>query len=214
MAKTMRLTVAELQRFPDDDGKCYEIVDGVRWTLADLEGVPEDNRYRYEIIDGELYVSSQPSFGHQMACVSTTVALVLWNREADAGLVVTAPGVIFADDDNVAPDIVWISKESLATALWSDGKLHVAPELMVEVLSPGSTNVRRDRDAKLKLYDRRGVREYWILIWQRREVEVYRRADTALLLVGTLREEDVLESPVLPGLRCAVRDLFAGIPAY
>lgn len=215
MANTMRLTLADLKHFPDDDGKCYRIVDGVRWTLADLQDIPdEDDGIRYEIIDGELYVSSQPSLGHQVTCMRVTVALDLWNGETRAGCVVPAPGVIFADDDNVAPDIVWVSNESLATAVRSDGKLHAAPELVVEVLSPGATNVRRDRDAKLKLYGRRGVREYWIFIWQRREVEVYRRAGADLLLAATLAEDATLESPVLPGFSCVVRDLFAGIPAY
>ena len=55
--------------------------------------------------------------------------------------------------------MVWISRERFAAALEPDGKLHAAPDLVVEVLSPGSTNERRDRQAKLKLYSRRGVRE-------------------------------------------------------
>ena len=62
-----------------------------------------------------------------------------------------APGLIFADDDDVAPDVVWISRERLAGTLDQTGHLHTAPELVVEVLSPGSVNERRDREVKLKL---------------------------------------------------------------
>jgi Uma2 family endonuclease len=116
--------------------------------------------------------------------------------------------VIFAEDDDVAPDVVWVSKERLATALDADGKLHAAPDLAVEVLSPGSQNERRDRETKLKLYARRGVLEYWIVDWRRRQVEVYRHQQMTLHLIGTLREDDLLESPLLPGFAHPLRDLF------
>ena len=65
--------------------------------------------------------------------------------------------------------------------------------------------------AKLKLYSRRGVVEYWIVSWQERLVELYRREDAALKLVSTLYENDVLQSPLLPGFACQVSLLFAGV---
>jgi Uma2 family endonuclease len=116
--------------------------------------------------------------------------------------------VIFADDDDVAPDVVWISHTRRAAALGSDGHLHAAPELVVEVLSPGSTNERRDREAKLKLYSRRGVLEYWIVDWRTQQVEVYQREDLALHLVATLHPTDRLTSLLLPGFSCEVATLF------
>jgi Uma2 family endonuclease len=183
----------------------------LRWTSADLEAFPDDGK-RYEIIDGKLYVSRQPHFYHQVTCSTVNGQLFVWNEQAAAGVVSEAPGLIFAEDDDVAPDIAWISHERLRTSLRTDGKLHAAPDLVVEVLSPGARNERRDREAKLRLYSRRGVLEYWIVSWQRREVEVYRRADLALQLVATLLESDTLESPLLPAFACPVRQLFANIP--
>ena len=182
-----------------------------RWTSADLERMPDDGN-RYEIIDGELYMSTQPHFYHQFVCSKLVHQLETWNEEARLGEVAIAPGLIFAEDDDVAPDIVWISNSSLASALQSDGHLHDAPELVIEVLSPGTVNERRDRVAKLKLYSRRGVSEYWIASWQTRTVDVYRRDEAELKLVGTLGETDTLQSPVLPGFSCPVSVLFARIP--
>jgi Uma2 family endonuclease len=182
-----------------------------RWTSADLERMPDDGN-RYEIIDGELYMSTQPHFYHQFVCSKFVHRLETWNEEAGLGEVAIAPGLIFAEDDDVAPDIVWISNSRLAAALRSDGKLHDAPDLVIEVLSPGSVNERRDREAKLKLYSRRGVSEYWIASWQTRTVDVYRRDEAGLKLVGTLGETDTLQSPVLPGFSCPVSVLFARIP--
>ena len=183
----------------------------MRFTSADLEAFPDDGK-RYEIIDGELYVAKAPSMEHQITCVAATVVLHRWNSVTKAGLVVAGPGVIFADDDDVIPDVVWISRERLAASLGADRKLHAAPELVIEVLSPGTANEHRDREAKLKLYSRRGVREYWIFSWQRREIEVYRRAQLQLQLVATLTESDVLESPLLDGFSVPVREFFADIP--
>ena len=182
----------------------------LRWRSADLDVLPDDGK-RYEIIDGELYVSRQPGYHHQYACTQLSGALVAWSNHTSLGVTLQAPGVIFADDDDVAPDVVWISHERLATALDQAGHLHTAPELVVEVLSPGSANERRDREVKLKLYSRRGVLEYWIVDWQQRKVEVYRRQEQALHLVATLYATDMLTSPMLPGFACPVTQLFGDI---
>jgi Uma2 family endonuclease len=121
---------------------------------------------------------------------------------------VGAPGIIFAEDDDVAPDVVWCSYERLEKVLGDDGKFHGAPELVIEVLSPGWANERRDRQAKLKLYSRRGVKEYWILDWTVGQVEVYRRSRRALRLIETLHKSETLTSPLLPGFSCSVAELF------
>jgi Uma2 family endonuclease len=182
----------------------------LRWTSADLELMPEDGK-RYEIVDGELYVSTQRHWHHQVVCSEITYCLQQWSRQTNAGTATQAPGLIFGESDDVAPDVVWISNERLETALAPDGKLHSAPELVVEVLSPGSTNERRDREVKLKLYSRRGVLEYWIVDWRQRQVEVYRRQEAVLSLVETLYEQDKLQSPLLPGFACDIRRLFPAI---
>lgn len=181
----------------------------LRWTSQDLETMPDDGK-RYEVVDGELYVSKQPHWNHQHLCLRLGGLLDAWSLTTGAGEANGAPGLIFTEDDDVAPDIIWISYERLATALHEDGKLHAAPELAVEVLSPGSLNERRDREAKLKLYSRRGVMEYWIVSWQEKRIEVYRREDASLKLVKTLYEDDILNSPLLPGFSCKVGQLFTG----
>jgi Uma2 family endonuclease len=182
----------------------------LRWTSADLDALPDDGK-RYEIIDGELYVSKQPQWDHQVVCGQLFVLLQGWSLHTGAGRANLASGVIFAEDDDVAPDVVWASAERLATALQADGHLHAAPELVVEVLSPGSTNARRDRDVKLKLYSRGGVDEYWIVDWPARTLTVYRRDDDALRQIETLTGDDTLSSPLLPGFSAPLDQVFAGI---
>jgi Uma2 family endonuclease len=179
----------------------------LRWTSADLAVMP-DNDKRYEIIDGELYVSRQPHWHHQRTSGKIFAALETWSMQTGAGEANLAPGLIFAEDDDVVPDVVWISSARRASILGADGHLHAAPELVVEVLSPGAANERRDREAKLKLYSRRGVLEYWIVDWRTQQVEVYRREELALRLAATLYATDTLTSPLLSGFACAIATLF------
>ena len=183
-----------------------------RFTSADLEAFPDDGK-RYEIIDGELYVSKQPHIYHQRVCTLVWFKLHQWSEKAGDGQAIVAPGLIFADDDDVAPDVVWLSSRRISTTVEPDGKLHAAPELIVEVLSPGFADEKRDREAKLKLYSRRGVDEYWIIDWRRRNMQVFRREDARLVLTATLAEPDTVTSPLLPGFACPVIELFAGIPS-
>lgn len=182
----------------------------LHWTSQDLELLPDDGS-RYEIVDGELYVSKQPHLHHQIVCGKVFKLLESWSDRTQVGMPIFTPGVIFTDDNDVVPDVVWISYKRLATALQADGKLHTSPELVVEVLSPGSANERRDREVKLKLYSRRGAEEYWLVSWQERRLEVYRRQEGVLELDKTLDEADTLQSPILPVFSCKVDEFFTSL---
>ncbi len=96
--------------------------------------------------------------------------------------------------------MVWASNKRLAALLDDAGHLTAAPELVVEVLSFGGENERRDREVKLKLYSSRGVQEYWIVDWQKQQIEVYRREKAALTLSATLfANDELIPSCVLSG---------------
>jgi Uma2 family endonuclease len=178
-----------------------------RWTLAELDALPYDEWTRYEIIDGELFVSTAPGDHHQAVCIRGAVALSNWNDRTRLGVVRAGPGLVFSQFDAVIPDVIWMSRERFA-AIWRDDKLHGAPELVVEVLSPGPANQRRDREAKLKLYSNWGVDEYWILDWRSQSIELYRREGSQLSLAAHLEADDTLSSPLLPGFGLVVARLF------
>lgn len=180
----------------------------LRYTTTDLEGLPAIEGIRYEIIEGDLYVSRSTDWHHQYVCGAIFLALQTWSLETRSGVAILAPGVIFDPEDNVVPDLVWVSRERFAHAWDSRGHMRAAPDLVVEVLSPGAENERRDRELKLKLYSRQGAREYWIVDWQLRSVQVYRREQAALRLTETLSAADVLTSPLLPGFACSVATLW------
>ena len=179
-----------------------------RFTSKDLERLPDIEGIRYEIVDGELYVSKTPSWEHQYSSGRAQYALQLWTDRTGLGVVLATPGLVAAEDDDVIPDLIWISLERLAAVVDHAGHLTAAPELVVEVLSPGRENERRDRELKLALYARRGASEYWIVDWRRRTVDVYRRDGDRLKPIATLTGEDSLTSPLLPGFSCPLADLW------
>lgn len=80
---------------------------------------------------------------------------------------------------------------------------------IVEVLSQTAQDIPRDRQVKLKLYSRVGVREYWIVDWQQQTVEIYRRSQARLEHLFTLFPEDELTSPLFPEFSLQVAEIFA-----
>ncbi len=177
------------------------------WRSSDLDFLPE-NETRYEIIDGELFMSRSPHWHHQRAASKFFRALDEWCEVNGLGQANITPGIPFSEANDVIPDVAWISNERLAHLLDGAGHLTGAPELVVEVISPGFIQEQRDREIKRRLYEMQGVREYWIADWRLRQVEIYRRVQGSLRLVATLLAEDTLTSPLLPGFQCAISRLF------
>src|SRR5437660_883837 len=101
----------------------------MRFSSSDLELMPDDGK-RYEVIDGELYVTKQPSWEHQLVSSRILGLLSSWSDRSGAGVANVAPGVVFAEDDDVAPDIVWVSSSRLKRILGKDSHLHGPPELV------------------------------------------------------------------------------------
>ncbi|WP_322742377.1 Uma2 family endonuclease [Gloeocapsopsis crepidinum] len=137
------------------------------------------------------------------------IELKLWSRQTGLGDAATTPGIIFTDTDNVIPDVIWVSHQRLAQLLDDAGHLVGASELVVEVLSSGEEQQKRDRQLKLKLYSIQGVQEYWIIDRQKQQIEIYRRDNAVLKLTATLYKEDDLNNPLLPGFNCSIAQIFA-----
>jgi Uma2 family endonuclease len=175
-------------------------------TVADLEAMPDDGN-RYETIEGELFLSKAPSVIHQRVFGRLFKEFALYLDVNPIGELLATPGLTFTDVDAVIPDIVLTLNERISQVVTGD-RLTAAPDLVVEILSPGPSNLRRDRVAKRQLYGRFGVGEYWILDPQERTVEVYILLGDTLMLSATLTDSDQLTSVLLPGFRCEVKSLF------
>ena len=188
---------------------------GRRMRLADFEFAEVQEGYRYELGRGVIVVSDVPNQRHLAQVTVIRDQLILY-RHAHPGTIysVAAGGeckvLAPAFESERHPDLAVYKTPPPGNSAetWRTW----VPEIVIEVLSPGATNQRRDREVKLGLYSRREVPEYWITDWQRRELLVYRRKGETLVLAATLRGDDVLTSPLLPGFSAPVSRFFANLP--
>ncbi|HEX6729944.1 MAG TPA: Uma2 family endonuclease [Pyrinomonadaceae bacterium] len=176
-------------------------------TIADLEAMPDDDGNRYELIEGELFVSCAPGLTHQIVSDNIVHLIRRYLDENPIGTVVSTIGLILSNYSGVIPDIVFFKRES-TTRVVSGERLTSAPELVIEILSPGSENIRRDRIAKRRLYGKHEVPEYWLIDREQKSVEVYRLLERELRLVAILQGDDSLTTPSLPGFSCRASEIF------
>src|ERR1700730_16776478 len=163
-------------------------------TVDDLDCMPEDGN-RYEVIEGELFVSRAPGLTHQQISANIVIDLGTYLSQNRLGRVIPTPGLILSELSGVIPDIVFFSYER-EKEIVSGERLIAAPDLVIEILSPGRANVARDRVAKRQLYGQYNVSEYWIVDSENRTVEIYRLTGGGLELISTLRDEDEITSPL------------------
>ena len=145
------------------------------WTVEMVRALPNDGN-RYEVIDGELFVTPAPSWTHQTAVLELAVLLRPYVQEYGIGHVIISPAdVLFGPRNMVEPDLFVVPLvDGAPPRTWEAvGRLLLA----VEVLSPSTRRI--DRGAKLDLYQRKGVPEYWIVDVDSRSVDRWRPSDTS-----------------------------------
>jgi len=135
------------------------------------------------------------------------MSMGLYITDNPIGVVVPGAGVVFDEFNGVIPDIVFFRNER-RTEIASGDRLSGAPDLAIEIISPGVENERRDRVLKRRLYGRFGVKEYWLVDLESPTVEVYQLRGVGLELAASFSGDDEMTSSVLPGFRLRLTDLF------
>jgi Uma2 family endonuclease len=180
-------------------------------TVADWEALPHGDGNRYEIIEGELFVSCSPGLTHQRVMANLITLFVLFLEKNPIGEFLPDVGVILDNLSGVIPDLVILLNEQRDTIVTND-RLTGPPALVIEIVSPGSTNSRRDRVDKLRLYSKHRVPEYWIVDPASLTVDQYVLYGASLKLSHTLqREEERLSSAAIPGFSCLLSQVFRRI---
>jgi Uma2 family endonuclease len=177
-------------------------------TVADWEAMPHGDGNRYEIIEGELFVSCSAGLTHQRVLANLITLFVFFLEKNPIGEFLPDVGVILSKFSAVIPDLVILLNEQRDTIITND-RLTGPPALVIEVVSPGSANSRRDRVDKLRLYSKHQVQEYWIVDPRKLTVEQYVLHGSSLKLSQTLqREEKRLSSTAIPDFSCLLSQIF------
>ena len=177
----------------------------LKFTYRDYLLLPEGDRR--ELIEGDFYRGTR-------ARASGIKRSLLWTwgccsgssfAVKSLGQVLWAPlDVVLSPENVVQPDILFISNER--RGIITEANVSGAPDLVVEILSPNTAE--RDRELKLTLYSRYGVREYWIVDPEDSSVEVMVLEEAGVRSTRRYISGRV-GSPLLPGLVVALDEVFA-----
>jgi Uma2 family endonuclease len=145
-----------------------------------------------ELINGQLYMSPAPNTNHQRVSGKIEFLLKAYVENNCLGEMFHAPYDVYLDEENnaVQPDIIFVSTQN-ASIVKPHGIVGV-PDLIVEFLSPG--NNKHDLVTKKELYEKFGVKEYWIIDPATKEAFVYQLENKQYTLAG--KEISNLFSPI------------------
>jgi Uma2 family endonuclease len=115
--------------------------------------------------------------------------------------------VVLSDQDVVEPDLLFVC--AARASIITEKNIQGAPDLVVEIIS--ETSRKTDRTIKRKLYERHGVREYWIVDPELETLDIYRMTGGGYVRAAELsREADhAIETPLLQGLRLKLSEIFS-----
>ena len=173
--------------------------------LMDISASASDGR-KYELVEGELIETPPAGAPHGRSAMRLGGRLGRYVEEHALGVAFAAETGfrLSSEPDTVlAPDAAFVSTERLPPGgELPEGFMDLAPDLVVEVVSPSDTAVQVQE--KVDLWLRAGVRLIWVVFPKTRKVTVYQSDE-----IRMLSEADQLSgAPVLPGFSCPVADIF------
>ncbi len=177
----------------------------IKFTYEDYKSLTLWERERYEVLEGELVMAPSPVPYHQIVLRNIEDRVWGFVKSNQMGEVLSAPcDVVLAQDVVVQPDLLLLLRSR--RGLIGKEAVEGAPDLIVEVLSPSTAE--RDRTVKRKLYAKYGVHEYWIVDPEAQTIEVLTLGERGYERAGLYTKSEVLESPLLVGLRIPLSEVF------
>ena len=174
-------------------------------SVKEFLNMEVDENCFYELISGEVVKRGGNSPGHQLISGQLLINLHAWIEKKNLGELLPGPLDVFFDEHNVVqPDLLFISEKN--KEIITENGVEGAPDLVIEILSPGS--MRYDRGGKMKLYKKHQVQEYWIVDPKNQSVEVYVYENNEYELFSFAVEAGKLESNVLPKFSLSVEKIF------
>ena len=176
------------------------------FTAEDLERLASDGR-RMELVKGKVYEMAPAGGRHGFVAIrlSTPLSAHVWQLDLGHVFAAETGFLLRRGPDTVrAPDVAFISRSRLQLNEIPESFIELAPDLVVEVVSPGDS--RREVREKVEDWLQAGVRLVWVLYPATRTAIVYR----SLSDVSNLTESDTLNGEdVVPGFSCRLADVFA-----
>jgi Uma2 family endonuclease len=174
----------------------------VSLTLEEFFSLPEDDR-PYELIDGRAVPKMSPKFFHSR--IQKTILLLLDRWSENKGRVEPEWAVVLKRRDRdwvPVPDLIYISFDRLSANWMEDEACPVAPELVIEIVSPGQTF--GELTEKATDYLTAGVDRVWIVDTKAKTIAIF----YPNTFPRTFRGDTAIADELLPGLEFSPQDIF------
>lgn len=187
-------TITELSQL--DLTKSYTYADYLEWNIEE----------RLELINGKVYMLHYPMRLHQKTLINL---LKKFHRTLnnDCEMYFAPFDVRFPDQNGniktvVQPDLCVICDQEKL----DDRGCLGAPDLVVEILSPG--NSKREMKYKFELYQENGVAEYWVVRPEEKNIQIFVLENGRYIGLAPITEGDIAASTRFPDLRFSTETLF------
>ncbi|MEQ6390442.1 Uma2 family endonuclease [Bacillaceae bacterium S4-13-58] len=170
-----------------------------------------DDGEKVELIDGEIFnMTPAPSRRHQEVLRELSTAFSVFLREKECEVFFAPFNVRLLvenknnDDINnvVQPDLLIVCDPKMLDDKGCNG----SPDMIIEILSPSS--VKLDRWGKYKLYEKAGVKEYWIVDPVNESIEVHLLVSGQYHFQGVFTKDDEISVRILIGLNIDLSQIF------
>ena len=179
----------------------------VKVTYEEYLKITEESEHRYELIDGEIYFLASPFYPHQKAVKEILTEFVIWFRDKKCEpLAAPFDVTLFKSEKNICvvqPDILVICDRD---KIDKKGRYTGVPSLVVEVLSESTSS--KDNVIKLNLYMSTGVKEYWIVNTESKEIYIYVFNGKGIKHLFSFNENKRAESSYFSGLGVDLQRVF------
>jgi Uma2 family endonuclease len=173
-------------------------------TYEEWLRMPEVTDFIEEVVDGEILIMPPNKWKHTVIVANLRDALVAQLDRREVQVVDSSFGLVIRKVPLTSrvPDVAVFQKSMIVE---QDGYIHSAPQLVVEVLSPGNT--RRERERKLADYASLGVPEMWVVSPEARTVEVL-YLESGFLRSAQVLTQGVLEPKQFPGVQIQIAGIW------
>lgn len=200
MAKEPEVTYVPEGLFPASSGK-YSYADYLQWGFKE----------RVELIGGIIYkMGPPPGDPHQKVALQLANRMQTFFKDKPCQLLTGASGIRLPDSGERNEEVFTVVHPDLAVSC-DPGKTDVfgatgVPDLILEVLTPEST--QKDVGLKYKLYEEHGVKEYWLVDPEDKVIFIHVLQNGEYVVLPPFTQDDEIRSPMFPGLRFGVREVF------
>ncbi len=179
------------------------VLEQQKMTYEEYYNLEDDTLY--QLIHGELNMSPAPSTTHQKVLMSLINIVYKCLENHKAGELLPSPTDVILDEYNtVQPDLLVILNEN--KDIIKERGVFGAPDITFEIISPSSLIM--DRHKKFELYEKFGVKEYWLIDINNKAVEVFTLEEGRYTLFSSATIDGIVRSSILEELEIDITKLF------